>query len=71
MPRKKKEQQKSEENNDDGDDSAAEEEETPEKAKRSTRGAGKNNGKWRKLGRWKINIVPSIVNCSDVITNQP
>ena len=52
MPRKKKEEvQKADENEDENEESADEEEEMNDKGKRSTRGAGRNDGKWRKLGK--------------------
>merc|ERR1712025_100114 len=50
MPRKKKEAApKVDDNEEDNDESADDEEEMSDKSKRSTRGAGRNDGKWRKL----------------------
>ena len=62
MPRKKKEEEPKPDDNDEepeesaGEEeepeaSAGEEEESTDKGKRSTRGAGRNDGKWRKLGK--------------------
>jgi len=50
MPRKKKEEEpKDDDNEEEPEESAGEEEESTDKGKRSTRGAGRNDGKWRKL----------------------
>merc|ERR1712130_196446 len=50
MPRKKKEEvPKADANEDDNEESADDEEDMNDKSKRSTRGAGRNDGKWRKL----------------------
>ena len=52
MPKKKKEDIPRQDGKDEENEgSADDEEEMNDKGKRSTRGAGRNDGKWRKLGK--------------------